>query len=85
MESQTTIVRNTVNDINDTLHEVVKQSERWEQRQNQTIQMLNNVSWKVDEINTHERISDLQSDIIISINLLSLEVEKLVDIVNFAT
>lgn len=85
MESQTTIVRNTVNDINDTLHEVVKQSERWEQRQNQTIQMLYNVSGTVDELITHERISDLQSDIIILINLLSLEVENLVDIVNFAT
>ncbi|XP_060869124.1 uncharacterized protein LOC132943958 [Metopolophium dirhodum] len=67
MQSQTTIIRNTVNDIDETMQSVTKQAE------------------VVDDSITHERITEMQSNFILTINLLSIEVENLVDIVNYAT
>lgn len=67
MHSQTTIIRNTVNDINETMQSVAKQAE------------------VVDDLITHERITEMQSNLILTINLLAIKVENLVDIVNYAT
>lgn len=67
MQSQTTIIRNMVNDINETMQRVAKQAE------------------VVDELITHERMTEMQSNLILKISLLSIKVENLVDIVNYAT
>jgi len=39
---------------------------------------------KFEDLITNERTTELQSNIILTINLLSIEVENLVDIVNYA-
>jgi len=39
----------------------------------------------VDEVITHERITEMQSNLILKISLHSIKVENLVDIVNYAT
>ena len=67
MQSQTTIIRNTVNDIYEAMQGVTKQAE------------------VVDDLITHERITEMQANLILAINLLSIEVENLVDVVNYAT
>ncbi|KAL4088932.1 hypothetical protein QTP88_024010 [Uroleucon formosanum] len=67
MQSQTTIIRNMVNDINETMQRVAKQAE------------------VVNELITHERVTEMQSNCILKISLLSIKVENLVDIVNYAT
>jgi len=67
MQSQTTIIRNTVNDIYGAMQGMTKQAE------------------VVDDLITHERITEMQSNLILTINLLSIEVENLVDVVNYAT
>ncbi|KAL4088948.1 hypothetical protein QTP88_024026 [Uroleucon formosanum] len=67
MQSQTTIIRNMVNDINETMQRVAKQAE------------------VVDELITHERVTEMQSNRILKISLLSIKVDNLVDIVNYAT
>ena len=66
LESQTTIVRNTVNDINETMHEAKKLAKVY------------------TDLISHEQIMTMQTDIILLINLLSIEIENLVDIVNYA-
>lgn len=67
IQAPTTIIRNTVNDINETMNDAIKQV---------TV---------IDDLITHERMVDIQSNIILVINLLLIEVENLVDIVNYAT
>jgi len=66
MQTQTTIVRSTVNEINETMQAPVKQAEKY------------------NDLITHEKITELQLNIILEINLLSIEVENLVDIVIYA-
>jgi len=52
---------------------------------NETTQRMTKQAEVVDELITHERITEMQSNLILKISLLSIKVENVVDIVNYAT
>lgn len=84
LDEQTTIIRNTIHNINETLVQATQQTNALAHDQQFLVKVMNKIGTTVNLLTSQQRITNEQANILLLTQLLAIETESLVETINYA-